>query len=115
MNSETLTLRKDPIFEITLTDNSFVIKNEADKNDSGIYKYAEIISLKLQEKRTNWIITILSFIFDFIGGPAGQLYKEKNLLIINYNESIKKILLIDCDMSKAKRIAEHINSKHIKN
>lgn len=68
---------------IYLTKKAVIIKNELDKNDEGIYDYAYVNSIKLQFEQTNWFITILSFVFGFIGGYSRSLFKDKDLIIFN--------------------------------
>ncbi|MFD0963182.1 hypothetical protein [Pseudofulvibacter geojedonensis] len=84
MNSTTVVLRRKPFFLIKVEEYTFEIKNEEDKNNDGKYEFDQIASFELQNKHVNWIVTTLSYIIDFIGGPSGQIYKEKNLFKFYY-------------------------------
>ena len=65
MRIEKIKLRDKPNLEFSFKENEFEIINNADRNNSGIYFYKKVKSIKLKKERTNWLITIISFIVDF--------------------------------------------------
>ena len=111
MNTESFLLRENPIFEIKINDNHFEIKNDEDINDNAIYEYQNINSFNLQKRHINWLITLLSYIVDFIGFGVGNTYEEKNLLKFHYKKNQIRILLSKCDIKNAELASQIIKSK----
>jgi len=112
MKIEFETLRNDPKLEIVLNKKDFEIINNQDKIQSGIYSYDLTETVRIEEKKINWIITILSYVVEtilFSGG--GDTYRSKTKLTFNYNKNKVEILLTDCDLEKAESIAQKLNLK----
>ena len=118
MNTETVILRDNPKFKIVVSTNQFEITDKAHPNTSITYSYDLTDKIELNKERTNWLLTVLSYVVEFFTGTAigaGGLYKEKNKLGIIYNGQSKEILLTNCDINKAIEAIEKISSRLNKN
>ncbi len=111
--TEIIPLRNNPLFEIRIQKDGFIIHNDADNNDNGLYEFDKIDSLDFQKKRINWFVSISSFIVDlFTGSATGGIFKERNQLRLNYSHVEKRIILDNCDM-KAAEIAIQKIKRHV--
>ena len=114
MNNETVVLRDSPNLKIVLSENQFEITNEANKSTSGIHFYSLTDSIELKKERTNWLITILSYIVDLLTGSAassGGRFKEKNRMVLFYKGKRKEISLVNCDIEQAGQLIKNIKSR----
>jgi len=106
---ETYVLRKDPLLEITILENSFHFKNLSNTVDNGNYEFLEIDSLRI-EKRVNWFVSLFSFIFELLSQSGGSdIYKEKDQLKFNYGMHPKQISLKGSDLNLATEVVNKIN------
>ena len=110
--TETVELRNKPELKIILNKDEFEIVDASEPKNSGIYSFGEIKNAELNVERTNWLISILSVIVDFLtgSGNGGKFKTKSNLNIEMVNRNLK-IWLIDADFVKAERVTELINSK----
>lgn len=107
--TEKLRLREKPLFEIEIQKNGFVIHNNADINDNGLYEFNKIDGLSVEKKRINWFVSISSYIVGLLSESAtGGIFKEKNQLRFNHNKVQKRITLSSCDMKVAERAVQKI-------
>jgi len=108
MEIENITLRNKPKLEIILKKNNFEIISE-DKNDSGIYFYKFTDSIRIEKRKINWGITILSYVFEFLYlDLIGDEYWKKRKLRFKYNDSEKEINIEKCDKNKTELTIEKI-------
>lgn len=99
---EIIQLRERPLVEIIIQKDGFVLYNESDKNDNGLYEFDKIDSVNFEKKRINWFVSISSFIVGlFTGSVAGGIFRERNQLGLNYKNVEKRIILDNCDMKVA--------------
>ncbi|MCF6279387.1 MAG: hypothetical protein L3J14_03485 [Flavobacteriaceae bacterium] len=112
MNFEFEILREKPKFEIILNKASFEILNYQNKNDNKIYLFEHINSINIERKRINWLVTIFAFITDiFTSSATGEIYKERDKLIIDYGNKRHEVFLTNCDINKAEKVVEKITIK----
>ena len=110
--TETIKLRNKPELKIILDKNDFEIVDASEPKNNGTYSYAEIKSEKLNSERTNWLISTLSIIVDFLTGSGnGGKFRSKANLILKMDNRNLKIWLIDADFEKAKKVIVIINNK----
>ena len=110
--TETVELRNKPELKIILNEDEFEIVDASEPKNSGIYSFGELKNAELNAERTNWLISILSVIVDFLTGSGnGGKFKTKSNLNLEMEKRNLKIWLIDADFVKAQRITELINSK----
>ena len=108
--TETVELRNKPELKFILNTDKFDIVDISEPKNSGTYSYAEIKNAELNSERTNWMISILSVIVDFITGSAnGGKFKTKANLTLKTEKRSLKIWLNDTDYRKAEKITELIN------
>ena len=109
---ETVALRNKPELKIILNKNEFEIVDASEPKNSGTYSYAEIKTAELNSEKTNWFISVLSIIVDFItGGGNGRKFKTKANLMLKMENQNLKIWLNNADFGKAEKITELINEK----
>ena len=113
-----LELRKQPKLVFTLNDNDFHLIDDDNPLNNGGFKPNSIVSVKILKGKTNWFISILSLIIDFIFDSSSfDNYNEKDKLIIQLKNSKLEILLFQVDRKEAeivtKRFKTIINSKRI--
>jgi len=110
--TETVELRSKPKLKIILNEDEFEIVDASEPKNSGIYSFGELKNAELNAERTNWFISILSVIVDFLTGSGnGGKFKTKSNLKLEMEKQNLKICLIDADFVKAKGLTELINSK----
>ncbi len=106
-----LLLREKPLFEIQIQERGFLICNDADQNDNGLYEFDKIDHLRIEKKRINWFVSISSVVVDFfLGAGTGDIYREKYRLRLNYADTEKHIMLDNCDMKATERAIQKIKS-----
>ncbi|SDY05608.1 hypothetical protein SAMN05444411_1167 [Lutibacter oricola] len=108
MEIERVTLRKEPKLEIILKKNNFeIISNN--KNDCGIYFFKFTDSMRIEKRKINWGVTLLSYVFEFLYlDLIGDEYWKKRKLKFKYNDIEKEINLEKCDKTKIKLVIEKI-------
>lgn len=71
--------------------------------------FKHIESINIGRKRINWFVTTFAFIIDIVTSNAiGELYKERDQLVINYAGKRQTISLANCDIDKAKKVVSEI-------
>lgn len=111
MSFEEFFLRKDPVLKITFDKNQFEIFNE-EKQFKKVYEYEKVDSVELVERKTNWFVTLLSFIVSLLFESAsGDLYKDNERLILHYENGRDEIDLKKCDLETVKCVLNNINEK----
>ncbi len=112
MKNGTYTLREKPKFEIDLSDSSIKIVDKSDGTSSSSFELDKVEKFEIKEKRTNWLITIFSFvaeIFTSISVPGK--YSESPQLHLGYEEKTFKYYLNDCDLNLLSKIENSIQNK----
>ncbi|MEF3080581.1 hypothetical protein [Winogradskyella poriferorum] len=108
--TETVELRNKPELKFILNTDEFNVIDASEPENNGTYSYTEIKSAELNSERTNWLISILSVIIDFLTGSGnGGKFKTKANLTLKTEKRNLKIWLNDADYGKAKKITELIN------
>ncbi|WP_422081160.1 hypothetical protein [Ulvibacterium sp.] len=98
MEIEKITLKKSPPLEFIFHKGSFEIINEVDPENDGIYKYNALKSVEFDQEKTNWLLTILSYLVElFTGVGQGNTYKNQKRLTIGHAEKKVKLDLLDCE------------------
>ncbi|MBA4746195.1 MAG: hypothetical protein H2058_13145 [Muricauda sp.] len=111
MKNGTYTLREKPKFEIDLSDNSIKIVNKSKVQSSSSFILDKIETFEIKERRTNWLITILSFvveIFSSISVPGK--YSEGSQLLMEYEGNTFKYYLNDCDLKLLSEIQNKLQN-----
>lgn len=67
-------------------------------------KYHLIDSVELVRGKTNWLISIISLVTDFVGFGNFDIYKEKDRLVIQLTNSKIEILLFKVDKEKVEAL-----------
>ena len=108
--TETVELRNKPELKFILNTDEFDIVDASETKNNGTYSYAEIKNAELHSERTNWLISILSVIVDFLTGSGnGGKFKTKANLTLETEKRNLKIWLNDADYAKAEKITALIN------
>nr|WP_298996332.1 hypothetical protein [uncultured Allomuricauda sp.] len=113
MGAEKIVLKESPPLEFIFDENSFQIINAANPDSEGIYEHATLKSVGFHKEKTNWFLTIFSFMVELVVGVGGgDRYKDKKKLTIHHANKKVKIDLFDCEqktidklISKLKAIA----------
>ncbi|MEL6916603.1 MAG: hypothetical protein AAFO99_02620 [Bacteroidota bacterium] len=112
MTSEKITLKKSPPLEFIFNEDSFQIINEADPDSEGIYQYGKVRLARFKKEKTNWVVTILSFLGDlFFSVGHTDIYKERKRLTIKHDKKSIELNLLDCEQSTIDILIAKINSK----
>lgn len=114
MDVEKIVLKESPPLEFIFNESSFQIINAAVPDSEGIYEYATLQSIGFDKEKTNWGLTLFSFIVELVAGlGGGDRYKDKKKLTIHHANKKVKIDLFDCEqktidklISKLKAIAK---------
>ncbi len=110
--TETIELRNKPELKFILNADEFDIVDASEPKNNGTYSYVEIKNAELNEERTNWLISILSIIVDFLTGSGnGGKFRTKANLILKTDNRNFIIWLNNSDFGKAERVTELINNK----
>ncbi|ASO05239.1 hypothetical protein [Arenibacter algicola] len=110
--TETIELRNKPELKFILNTDEFNIVDASEPKNNGTFSYAEIKNVELNEERTNWLISILSIIVDFLTGSGnGGKFRTKANIILKTDNRNFKIWLNNADFGKAKKLTELLNNK----
>jgi len=105
MKATILELRKKPQLVFTMNENDFHLIDANEPANNGNFNYNLIDSVELVRGKTNWYISILSLVSDFIFGfGASDIYKEKDRLVIRLKSSKIEILLFKIDKKEVKTL-----------
>lgn len=110
---EKFILRNNPLFEITLNEDSFEINNTDYRFKNGIYRFNEFKSVELIDKKLDWISTFFGNIIGFfLGGQAGFEIAEARFKF-HYHSGKKQleVKLIDCDLDTANQLLKQIKTR----
>jgi len=109
--TETVKLRNKPELKITLNNDGFEIIDASEPKNNGIYSFNKIKKVELNKARTNWLISILSHLVEFITGiGGGRKFKNKANLKLEMDNQTLKISLSNADLKKAERVVELLNN-----
>jgi hypothetical protein len=109
---ESVVLRNKPELKIILNKDGIEIIDASEPKNNGVYSFGQIKNVKLNAERTNWLISVLSWVVDYLTGSATRgNFKRKASLILEMVNQTLKLWLIDADFNKAEKIAELINHK----
>ncbi|WP_324024947.1 hypothetical protein QSV08_17225 [Maribacter sp. BPC-D8] len=109
MNS-TIEIRNKPKASIIFHEDKFEIIDSKDIGNNGFYLFDKLLNIDVIERKTDWFITIISFIVDiFTGSASGSNYKNKAHLKIDLEEHSIKIWLSSEDIDKAHKAKQLLN------
>ncbi|WP_299800333.1 hypothetical protein [uncultured Maribacter sp.] len=109
MNS-TIEIRNKPKASIIFNEEKFEIIDSKDSSNNGFYLFDKLLNVDVIERKTDWYITVLSFIVDiFTGSASGSNYKNKAHLKIDLEDSSIKIWLSNDDIDKAHKAKKLLN------
>ncbi|MDP5230106.1 MAG: hypothetical protein NWQ38_06915 [Cellulophaga sp.] len=107
-------LRNDPFFEIIIYKDSFEIKDEKDKDATGIYSFTQLKNIEVKKAQTFWLSTIFFTVIDFIiGTSATGIMKLKDRICMSHMNREIVILLDNCDVNKAKQLVLKIRNAKV--
>lgn len=109
MKFESIILKDKPRIEFFFRKNDFEILNEREGNHNGVFTYELLNSVGIKQEKTNWLVTILSFIVEMIFSTNSQgVYKKKSLLELNYKNEKIDLDLEGCNSDKAELITNKL-------
>ena len=110
--TETVELRNKPELKIKLNEVGIEIIDASQSKNSGLFSFSDIISIKLNPKKADWVITSAAWIFGLLTASGGSsIYKnEANFKLKMANQNLK-IWLDNADFEKAERIEKLIKVK----
>ncbi len=109
---EKFILRNNPYFEIILNEHSFEINNSDYTYKNGVYKFDEIKSVELIDKKLDWFSTLIGNVIGFfLGGQIGYEVSEAKFEIQLYSDKIIDVKLINCDIVSANKFLKKIKFK----
>ena len=112
--TEIFEVRCKPELKISLNNDGIEIVDGYEPKNNGVYSFEQIKSVELNAERTNWFISILSWIVDLLAGSAvGGNFKNKASLNIKLADQDLKILLINAAIKKVERISESLHIKRV--
>jgi hypothetical protein len=104
MSAKSYQLRKKPLLEFTFNENDFRLIDTTEPANNGNFKYNLIDSVELVSGKTNWFISFISLVTDFLRFGAFDIYKEKDRLVIQLKSSKIEILLFRVDKEKVEAL-----------
>ncbi|MGB5419635.1 hypothetical protein [Algibacter sp.] len=108
---EVVVLRDKPELKISLNEAGIEIIDASQTKNCGFLLFNNILSIEINQKKTDWIISTLSWVVDFFAGGLGANYKNNaNLKLKTVNQTLK-IWLDNVDFNEAERITKLITSK----
>lgn len=111
MISERITLQTNPLFEFVFSQEGFQVTDNSKDNNNRFYRFEYIKNVESLANSSNWVITILNFIF--FGGPKYHFY-DRQQIKFKYGKEEVTLLTENCDFKTVKQISEKIKS-HISN
>jgi hypothetical protein len=113
MKNRTYLLREKPKFEIILSTDFINIIDESISQSNRDFQVDKLEKFEIKEKRTNWLITILSFVLELFMSAASGKYSENPQLHIKYIGKSFKYYLNDCNFQLLSEIEDIIKSKNL--
>lgn len=104
MKATIVELRKKPKLVVTMNEKDFHLIDATEPANNGNFKYNLIDSVELVSGKTNWIISFISLVTDFLRFGAFDIYKEKDRLVIQLKSSKIEILLFRVDKEKVEAL-----------
>jgi hypothetical protein len=104
MKAIILELRKKPKLVVTMNEKDFHLIDNYSPSNNGEFKYNLIDSVVLVRGKTNWFVSFISLVTDFVGFGAFDIYKEKDRLVIQLTNSKIEILLFKVDKEKVEAL-----------
>jgi hypothetical protein len=112
MDQNLFLLRTKPIFKIEFKEHGIIIADETTGKKNSLFMFEKLDFFQFQKKRTNWGITILSFIVDiFTGQGLGKKYYEKNTIELVHDGVKSKYYLNNCELRMVPKIVSLIHKK----
>lgn len=112
MENGTYSLRIHPKFEIELLDDSIKIMDSSESESNSFFALEKIETFEIKQKRTNWLITILSFVLEIFSSiSTSDKYSEGSQLHLVYEGESFKYYLNDCDLNLMSKIENHIKKR----
>ncbi len=109
---EKFLLRKNPLFEIIVNEDSFEINNTHYIFNNGIYKLDEIKSAELIDKKLDWFSTFFGNIIGFfLGGQIGYEISEAKFEFHFYSGKEMEVKLIDCDVETVDELFQQLQKR----
>ena len=109
---ETLELRNKPELKIILNMDEFEVMDISESQNSGIYSFADLKNVELNEEKTNWLFSAFTLIIDLItSSNFSKKYKTKANMEVEMKNQKLKIWLMDADFKKAKIVTDMLNEK----
>ena len=103
-------IRDKPKASIIFGEDQFEIIDSKDISNNGFYLFNKLLNVYIIEKKTDWFITVLSFIVDiFTGSASGSNYKNKAHLKIDLEDCSITIWLSNEDIDKAHKVKQMLN------
>ncbi|GLU42575.1 hypothetical protein Musp01_01990 [Muricauda sp. NBRC 101325] len=113
MKERTYLLREKPKFEIILSTDSVKIIDKSISQSNESFLLDKLEKFEIKEKRTNWLITILSFVLELFMSTSPGKYSENPQLHIKYIGKSFKYYLNDCNFQLLTEIEEIIKPKNL--
>lgn len=107
---EIFILRENPFIEISISENYFAIKNEANTLVGGKYEFSKMDSLRL-DRRINWFVSFVGFIVALFTSTGTDLYKERDVLKFNYDKKPFAISLKGGNLDLTLEVVTKINQR----
>lgn len=104
MKATIVELRKKPKLVVTMNEKDFHLIDATEPANNGNFKYNLIDSVELVSGKTNWFISFISLVTDFVGFGSFDIYKEKDRLIIQLKSSKIEILLFKVDKKEVETL-----------
>ncbi|MDO6801953.1 hypothetical protein Q4595_05795 [Wenyingzhuangia sp. 1_MG-2023] len=98
-------IKENTLSEVYLFETYFEINNEK-------FFYQKIKNFKYQNKKINWILTIMNSLIGFlIDSNIYEIERNKQELIFRYEEIPKRISLKKCNIFQVENTVKLINEK----
>lgn len=112
MNSKIFELRKQPALIIELEQNRFKLTDAEHQSVSGYYEYDSLLSVSQVPSKTNWFVTLLSFILAFFTDlDASDRYRDRDKLRLEFDSNSIEIDLDGIEIEPVQQLVNDLNSR----
>ncbi len=103
---QTYEIRESPKLAFVLDNDHFEIFDLAYPKNNGVYLFEKILNVDFNQKKTNWLISSISYILPlFLNGLGeGGNYRDQANLRIQFTSSTVKIWVHDDETDKIQKI-----------
>ena len=104
-------LRKNPELKFILNELDFEVIDKSELKNAGLFSYNNLNNVEFVKEKTNWYVTLLSYVVELFIHGGGKFYKDKAQLKLELTNKSISIDLFKSDLKKATEVSEVLKKR----